>query len=539
MLDTIKLIALGTIAVLAAIGANYARPDDPAYLVNALIVMLAAGIMFLRVLRQMGNEQPSLEPHPETQYMDDVVRAGVIATALWGVVGFLVGVIIAFQLAFPALNLSDLTVGYTNFGKLRPLHTSAVIFAFGGNALIATSFYVVQRTSAARLWGGNAAWFVFWGYQLFIVLAATGYILGATQSKEYAEPEWYVDWWLTVVWVVYLAVFLGTILKRKEPHIYVANWFYLSFIVTIAMLHIVNNLAIPVSPFGSKSVQLFSGVQDAMTQWWYGHNAVGFFLTAGFLGMMYYFIPKQAERPVYSYKLSIIHFWALIFLYIWAGPHHLHYTALPDWASTLGMVFSIILWMPSWGGMINGLMTLSGAWDKLRTDPVIRMMVVAVGFYGMATFEGPMMSIKAVNSLSHYTDWTIGHVHSGALGWNGMITFGALYYLVPRLWGRERLYSTGLVSWHFWLATIGLVLYAASMWVSGIMEGLMWREVDAQGFLVNAFADTVAAKFPMNVVRASGGVLYLIGALIMCYNLWATVAKQPKTHATTVAVPAE
>ncbi len=314
---------------------------------------------------------------------------------------------------------------------------------------------MVQRTSAARLWGGNAAWFVFWGYQLFIVLAATGYILGATQSKEYAEPEWYVDWWLTVVWVVYLAVFLGTILKRKEPHIYVANWFYLSFIVTIAMLHIVNNLAIPVSLFGSKSVQLFSGVQDAMTQWWYGHNAVGFFLTAGFLGMMYYFIPKQAERPVYSYKLSIIHFWALIFLYIWAGPHHLHYTALPDWASTLGMVFSIILWMPSWGGMINGLMTLSGAWDKLRTDPIIRMMVVAVGFYGMATFEGPMMSIKAVNSLSHYTDWTIGHVHSGALGWNGMITFGALYYLVPRLWGRERLYSTGLVSWHFWLATIG------------------------------------------------------------------------------------
>ncbi|ABL69945.1 MULTISPECIES: cytochrome-c oxidase, cbb3-type subunit I [Paracoccus] len=539
MLDTIKLIALGTIAVLAAIAANYARPDDLAYLVNALIIMLAAGIMFLRVLRQMGNEQPALEPHPETQYMDDVVRAGVIATAFWGVVGFLVGVVIAFQLAFPALNLSDITMGYTNFGKLRPLHTSAVIFAFGGNALIATSFYVVQRTSAARLWGGNAAWFVFWGYQLFIVLAATGYILGATQSKEYAEPEWYVDWWLTVVWVVYLAVFLGTILKRKEPHIYVANWFYLSFIVTIAMLHIVNNLAIPVSLFGSKSVQLFSGVQDAMTQWWYGHNAVGFFLTAGFLGMMYYFIPKQAERPVYSYKLSIIHFWALIFLYIWAGPHHLHYTALPDWASTLGMVFSIILWMPSWGGMINGLMTLSGAWDKLRTDPIIRMMVVAVGFYGMATFEGPMMSIKAVNSLSHYTDWTIGHVHSGALGWNGMITFGALYYLVPRLWGRERLYSTGLVSWHFWLATIGLVLYAASMWVSGIMEGLMWREVDAQGFLVNAFADTVAAKFPMNVVRALGGVLYLGGALIMCYNLWATVAKQPKTQSTAAAVPAE
>ena len=534
MWNYVKLILLGVIALLAAIGANLAR--DPAYMVNAIVVMLVAGGMFIWALRQVDEPARAID---QTQYMDDVVRFGVIATAFWGVVGFLVGVVIAFQLAFPALNLSDLTQGYTNFGKLRPLHTSAVIFAFGGNALIATSFYVVQRTSAARLWGGNLAWFVFWGYNLFIVLAATGYIAGATQSKEYAEPEWYVDWWLTVVWVAYLAVFLGTVIKRKEPHIYVANWFYLAFIVTIAMLHIVNNLSVPVSIFGSKSVQVFSGVQDAMVQWWYGHNAVGFFLTAGFLGMMYYFIPKQAERPVYSYKLSIIHFWALIFLYIWAGPHHLHYTALPDWASTLGMVFSIMLWMPSWGGMINGLMTLSGAWDKLRTDPILRMMVVAVGFYGMATFEGPMMSIKAVNSLSHYTDWTIGHVHSGALGWNGMITFGALYYLTPRLWGRERLYSLSLVSWHFWLATIGLVLYAASMWVSGIMEGLMWREVDSQGFLVNAFADTVQAKFAMNVVRALGGCLYLIGGIIMAYNLWATVARQPKAHSTAIGVPAE
>ncbi|WP_294926347.1 cytochrome-c oxidase, cbb3-type subunit I [uncultured Paracoccus sp.] len=540
MWDTIKLILLGLVAVGAAIAANYARADDPAYMVNALIVALVAGYMFLHTLRRMDEPKFAGVAHPETEYMDDVVRAGVVATVLWGIVGFLVGVIIAFQLAFPALNLSELTNGYTNFGKLRPLHTSAVIFAFGGNALIATSFYVVQRTSAARLWGGNMAWFVFWGYQLFIVLAATGYILGATQSKEYAEPEWYVDWWLVVVWVAYLAVFLGTIMKRREPHIYVANWFYLAFIVTIALLHIVNNLSVPVSFFGSKSVQLFGGVQDAMTQWWYGHNAVGFFLTAGFLGMMYYFIPKQAERPVYSYKLSIIHFWALIFMYIWAGPHHLHYTALPEWAATLGMVFSIMLWMPSWGGMINGLMTLSGAWDKLRTDPVIRMMVVAVGFYGMATFEGPMMSIKAVNSLSHYTDWTIGHVHSGALGWNGMITFGALYYLVPRLWGRERLYSLALVSWHFWLATIGLVLYAASMWVSGIMEGLMWREVDDMGYLVNPyFGDIVAAKFSMNVARGLGGVLYLAGGIIMAYNLWATVAKQPKAHSTTAAVPAE
>jgi len=534
MINMIKLIALGLVTLFAMIAANYAR--DLAYMVQAMIVMLVSGGLFLWVLRGTGDEKPVPS---QNEYMDDVIRAGVVATALWGVVGFLAGVFIAFQLAFPVLNF-EFAQGITNFGRLRPLHTSAVIFAFGGNALIATSFYIVQRTSAARLWGGNLAWFVFWGYQLFIVLAAVGYVLGGTQSKEYAEPEWHVDLWLTIVWVAYLAVFLGTIIKRKEKHIYVANWFFLSFIVTVAMLHLVNNMTIPVSIFGSKSVIVWAGVQDAMVQWWYGHNAVGFFLTAGFLGMMYYFIPKQAERPVFSYKLSIIHFWALIFLYIWAGPHHLHYTALPDWASTLGMVFSIVLWMPSWGGMINGLMTLSGAWDKLRTDPVIRMMVISLGFYGMSTFEGPMMSIRAVNSLSHYTDWTIGHVHSGALGWNGMITFGALYFLVPVLWKRERLYSLTMVSWHFWLATIGIILYAASMWVTGIMEGLMWREVDANGFLVNSFADTVAAKFPMYVVRGLGGVMYLAGAIIMCVNLWLTVRKAPAKEASlTVAVPAE
>ena len=535
MTDYLKLVLLGLITLGAAIAANYAR--DLAYNVHALIIMVTAGGLFLYTLRRIDEPKPVID---QGAYLDGVVRYGVIATVFWGVIGFLAGTWIAFQLAFPALNF-DWAQPYLNFGRLRPLHTSAVIFAFGGNALIATSFYVVQRTTAARLWGGNAAWFVFWGYNLFIVLAATGYVLGATQSREYAEPVWYIDLWLTIVWVVYLMVFVGTIVKRKEPHIYVANWFYLAFIVTIAMLHVLNNLQMPISLFGSASVSAFSGVQDAMTQWWYGHNAVGFFLTAGFLGMMYYFVPKQAERPVYSYKLSIIHFWALIFLYIWAGPHHLHYTALPDWAATLGMVMSIILWMPSWGGMINGLMTLSGAWDKLRTDPVIRMMVVSVGFYGMATFEGPMMSIRAVNSLSHYTDWTIGHVHSGALGWNGMITFGALYFLVPRLWNRQGLYSLTLVSWHFWLATIGIVLYAASMWVTGIMEGLMWREVDANGFLVNSFADTVAAKFPMYVVRALGGVMYVVGALIMAYNLWMTatrgVAKQPATSSS--ATPAE
>ena len=344
-------------------------------------------------------------------YDDDPIRWGVIATLFWGIAGFLVGLYIALQLAFPVLNLN---LEYTTFGRLRPLHTSAVIFAFGGNALIATSFYVVQRTCRAWLAFPSLARFVFWGYQLFIVLAATGYLMGITEAREYAEPEWYVDIWLTIIWVSYLIVFVGTLVKRKEPHIYVANWFYLSFIITVAMLHLVNNLSMPVSLLGSKSYSAFAGVQDALTQWWYGHNAVGFFLTAGFLAMMYYFVPKQAERPVYSYRLSIIHFWSLIFLYIWAGPHHLHYTALPDWAQTLGMVFSIVLWMPSWGGMINGLMTLNGAWDKIRTDPIIRMMVLALAFYGMSTFEGPMMSIKSVNSLSHYTDWTIGHVHSGA-----------------------------------------------------------------------------------------------------------------------------
>ncbi|MDW3224473.1 MAG: cytochrome-c oxidase, cbb3-type subunit I [Paracoccaceae bacterium] len=532
-LNYVKLVVLAIATLFAMIAASYAR--DMAYQVHMVIFMIVAAGLFLATLR--ATDEP-VAPIATNEYFDSVVRAGVIATAFWGVVGFLVGVVIAFQLAFPDLNFRW-AEGYANFGRLRPLHTSAVIFAFGGNALIATSLFVVQRTSAARLWGGNLAWFVFWGYQLFIVLAATGYLLGGTQSKEYAEPEWYVDIWLTIVWVAYLAIFVGTIVKRKEPHIYVANWFFLSFIVTVAMLHIVNNISIPVSIWGSKSVQVFSGVQDAMVQWWYGHNAVGFFLTAGFLGMMYYFVPKQAERPVFSYKLSIIHFWALIFLYIWAGPHHLHYTALPDWATTLGMVFSIILWMPSWGGMINGLMTLQGAWDKLRTDPVLRMMVTSLAFYGMSTFEGPMMSIRAVNSLSHYTDWTIGHVHSGALGWNGLITFGALYYLVPVLWKRERLYSLSLVSWHFWLATIGIVLYAASMWVTGIMEGLMWREVDANGFLVNSFADTVSAKFPMYVVRGLGGVLFLSGACIMCYNLWMTVRAAPAKAGLGTVVPAE
>lgn len=467
------------------------------------------------------------------------LRAFAIATIFWGVVGFLMGVVIASQLAWPLLNLD---LEWTTFGRLRPVHTSAVIFAFGGNALICTSLYVVQRTCRARLFGGeDMGWFLFWGYQFFIVAAALGYVLGVTQSKEYAEPEWYVDLWLTVVWVAYLVAFGGTILRRQEPHIYVANWFYLAFIITIAMLHVVNNLALPVGGGTGQSYIVWTGVQDAMIQWWYGHNAVGFFLTAGFLAIMYYFIPKRAERPIYSYRLSIIHFWSLIFLYIWAGPHHLHYTALPDWAQTLGMTFSIMLWMPSWGGMINGLMTLSGAWDKLRTDPVLRMLVVSVAFYGMSTFEGPMMSIKVVNSLSHYTDWTIGHVHSGALGWVGFVSFGALYCLVPWLWNRKQLYSLKLVSWHFWIATIGIVLYISAMWVSGILQGLMWRAYTSLGFLEYSFIESVEAMHPFYVIRAAGGALYLIGALIMAYNLWMTVRVEntAETSPRVSLVPAE
>jgi len=454
-------------------------------------------------------------------YDEAVVKKFVIATVFWGVVGFLMGVIIAAQLAFPVLNPP---LEWLTFGRLRPVHTSAVIFAFGGNALFATSLYVVQRTCRTPLFGGpGIAEFLFWGYNFFIVMAALTYVMGYTQGKEYAEPEWYLDLFLTIVWVTYLVVYLGTLMMRKEPHIYVANWFYLAFIVTVAMLHLGNNLNVPVSIYASASYPFVSGVQSALVQWWYGHNAVGFFLTAGFLGMMYYFIPKRANRPVYSYRLSIIHFWALIFLYIWAGPHHLHYTSLPDWAQTLGAAFSIMLWMPSWGGMINGLLTLAGAWDKLRTDPGLRFSVTAVGFYGMSTFEGPLMSIREVNSLSHYTDWTVGHVHSGALGWVAFVSFGALYYLVPTLWKKKDMYSLKLVSWHFWVATIGIVFYISAMWVSGIMQGLMWRAYDSLGFLQYSFVETVAAMHPFYAIRTLGGLLFLTGALIMVYNVFMTI----------------
>jgi cytochrome c oxidase cbb3-type subunit 1 len=454
----------------------------------------------------------------QATYNYTVVRQFAIMTVVWGVVGMLVGVWIAAQLAFPALNFD---IPWLSYGRLRPLHTNAVIFAFGGCALFATSYYAVQRTCQTRLFAGPLAAFTFWGWQLVIVSAAVSLPLGYTSGKEYAELEWPIDILITLVWVSYAIVFFGTLATRKVRHIYVANWFYGAFILTVALLHVVNSAAIPAGFM--KSYSAYAGVQDAMIQWWYGHNAVGFFLTAGFLGMMYYYVPKQIGRPVYSYRLSIVHFWALIFIYIWAGPHHLHYTALPDWAQTLGMVFSIVLWMPSWGGMINGLMTLQGAWDKLRTDPVLRMMVVSVAFYGMSTFEGPLMSIKAVNSLSHYTDWTIGHVHSGALGWVAYVSFGAIYCLVPWLWDRSRLYSLRLVNWHFWLSTLGIVLYISAMWVSGILQGLMWRAYTKLGFLEYSFIETSEAMHPFYVIRAIGGALFVIGSLIMAYNIWMTI----------------
>jgi len=467
-------------------------------------------------------------------YNDEIVKKFTIASIFWLVAGLAVGLLIAFQMVFPSLNFEPLLT----FGRLRPLHTSAVVFAFGGNVLFATSYFVVQRTCQTRLSGDGWANFTFWGYQAFILMAGLGYLFGVTQGKEYAEPEWYADLWLTIVWVIYLIIYLVTLTKRKEPHIYVANWFFLAFIVTVAVLHLVNGVSIPVSLFGAKSYPLWGGVQSAMIQWWYGHNAVGFFLTAGFLGMVYYFIPKRANRPIYSYRLSILHFWSLIFLYIWAGPHHLHYTALPDWAQTLGMTFSIMLWMPSWGGMINGMMTLSGAWYKLREDPVLKFMIISLAFYGMSTFEGPLMSIKEVNALSHYTDWTIGHVHSGTLGWVAFISFGVIYYLFPVLWNKKNLYSLRLVNIHLWISTIGIVFYISSMWVSGIMQGLMWRAYDNLGFLEYSFVETVMAMKPFYLIRGIGGVLFFIGVLIMIYNLIKTL-EIPSTNKSTISQKAQ
>ena len=465
------------------------------------------------------------------EYNYDVVRLFAIATVVWGLVGMSVGVWIAAQLAFPTLAEG---IPWLSYGRLRPLHTNAVIFAFGGSALLATSYYIVQRTCHTRLFSDGLALFTFWGYQAVIVLAAITLPLGITSTHEYAELAWPIDLLLAVVWIAYAIVFFGTLMRRRVEHIYVANWFYGAFILTVALLHIVRSAAIPVGMWDS--VGLFAGVQDAMVQWWYGHNAVGFFLTAGFLGMMYYFIPKQAERPVYSYRLSIVHFWALIFTYMWAGPHHLHYTALPDWTQSIGMVFSLILLAPSWGGMINGIMTLSGAWHKLRNDPILKFLIVSVSFYGMSTFEGPMMGIKTVNALSHYTDWTIGHVHSGALGWVGFITMGAIYYLIPRMAGKTQMHSVKAIELHFWIATIGIVLYIAAMWISGVMQGLMWRAINEDGSLTYSFVESVKASFPYYVIRLGGGLLYLSGMLIMAWNVAMTLRQPQPVNARIPAV---
>ncbi len=454
----------------------------------------------------------------ELNYNYRIVKQFTIATVVWGVIGMLAGVFIAAQLAWPALNFD---IPWLTYGRLRPLHTNAVIFAFGICGLFATSYYVVQRTCQVRLFSDKLAAFTFWGWQLVLVSAAITLPMGFTRGKEYAELEWPIALLITVVWVTYAVVFFGTLIKRKVKHIYVANWFFGAYIIAVALLHVVNGASMPVSMW--KSYSAYAGVQDAMIQWWYGHNAVGFILTAGYLGMVYYFIPKQAERPVYSYRLSIVHFWALIFTYMWAGPHHLHYTALPDWTQSIGMVFSLILLAPSWGGMINGIMTLSGAWHKLRSDPLLKFMIVSLSFYGMATFEGPMMSIKTVNALSHYTDWGIAHVHSGALGWVGFITMGSIYYLIPRMSGKREMWSVRLVDLHFWVATIGVVLYIASMWIAGVMQGLMWRAVNADGTLTYTFAEGVKATYPYYVIRFTGGLLYLAGMVMMAYNTFRTM----------------
>ena len=465
----------------------------------------------------------------QATYNYKVVRQFAIMTVVWGIVGMLVGVLIAAQLIWPELNLHEIL----QFGRLRPLHTNAVIFAFGGCALFATSLYSVQRTCHTKLFAPGLATFVFWGWQFIILCAAITLPLGITTGKEYAELEWWIDILIAVVWVSYAIVFFGTLAIRKVSHLYVSNWFFAAFIIAVALLHIVNSAEIPVSFF--KSYSAYAGVQDAMVQWWYGHNAVGFFLTAGFLGIMYYFVPKQADRPIYSYRLSVVHFWALIFTYMWAGPHHLHNTALPDWAQSIGMLFSLVLLAPSWGGMINGIMTLSGAWHKLRTDPILKFLITSLSFYGMSTFEGPMMSVKSVNALSHYTDWTVGHVHSGALGWVAMISIGATYYMLPRLYGKTEMYSTKLVNTHFWIATIGIVLYVASMWIAGVMEGLMWRSTNIDGTLTYQFIESVKEKYPFLLIRLVGGTLFFVGMLVMFYNMVKTIAGEKAYNAPVVA----
>jgi len=509
----IILIALSLVGLLIAIGGR----GDP-IAIHGVIIILFCVLLAALIAKSWSAPEPSTERFKS--YYDDPTKVGIVISITWGVIGMAVGDWVAWLMAYPDLTFD---AAWASYGRLRPVHTSGVIFGFGGNALIATSFHVVQRTSRARLAGQLSPWFVLLGFNLFCVLAASGYLLGITQSKEYAEPEWYADIWLVVVWLTYLFLYLRTLAKRAEPHIYVANWYYLAFILVVAVLHIVNNLAVPVSFLGVKSYSAFSGVQDAMTQWWYGHNAVAFFLTAGFLGMLYYFLPKRAGRPIYSYRMSIISFWGITFLYMWAGSHHLHYTALPYWVQTLGVTFSVMLLVPSWGSAANALLTLNGAWHKVRDDATLRFMMVAVIFYGLSTFEGSFMAIRPVNSLSHYTDWTIGHVHSGALGWVAFITFGAMYSLVPWLWKRKQMYSPFLVELHFWLALTGIIIYLVSLWNAGIMQGLMWRTYNEAGTLAYSFHDSMVAMYPYYFARGIGGLMYLLGAMIAFYNIVMTI----------------
>ena len=509
----IILLVVSLAGLLITVGGRH-----DAIAIHGLLIILFCALLAAPIWSIRNKPEPSHERLKT--YYDDPTKVGIILSISWGVIGMAVGDWIAWLMAYPDLTFD---AAWASYGRLRPVHTSGVIFGFGGNALIATSFHVVQRTSRARLSGQLSPWFVLLGFNLFCLLAASGYLLGITQSKEYAEPEWYADIWLVIVWLTYLFLYLRTLAKRAEPHIYVANWYYLAFILVVAVLHIVNNLAMPVSLFGFKSYSAFSGVQDAMTQWWYGHNAVAFFLTSGFLGMMYYFLPKRAGRPIYSYRMSIISFWGITFMYMWAGSHHLHYTALPHWVQTLGVTFSVMLLVPSWGSAANALLTLNGAWHKVRDDATLRFMMVAAIFYGLSTFEGSFMAIRPVNSLSHYTDWTIGHVHSGALGWVAFITFGAMYSLVPWLWKRKKMYSPFLVELHFWIALTGIIIYLVSLWNAGITQGLMWRTYNEAGSLTYSFHDSMEAMYPYYFARGIGGLMYLTGALIAFYNIIMTI----------------
>ncbi|HUF87588.1 MAG TPA: cytochrome-c oxidase, cbb3-type subunit I [Thermohalobaculum sp.] len=522
-----RVFALAIVVLLAAAGIVMARAGttDPIGVHGLIVIACALGVAIVLIL---GIDAPEPDPERLKQYYDDPSKAGIVLAMLWVLVGLFVGCWVAWQLAYPALNFDT---AWSSFGRLRPVHTTSVIFGFGGNALIATGFHVVQRTSRARLPDQLSPWFVLLGYNLFVLLAVTGYPMGVTQSKEYAEPEWYADIWLVVVWVTFFLLFMRTLARRSEPHIYVANWYYLAFILVVAVLHIVNNLAVPVSLGHAKSYSAFSGVQDAMTQWWYGHNAVGFFLTAGFLGMLYYYLPKRAGRPIFSYRMSILGFWGITFFYLWAGSHHLHYTALPHWVQTLGMTFSVMLLVPSWLAAGNALLTLNGAWHKVRDDATLRFMFVATVFYGLSTFEGSFMAIRPVNSLSHYTDWTVAHVHAGALGWVAFITFGAIYALVPWLWKREAMWSPRLVEWHFWLGLAGTVIYVFAMWNSGIIQGLMWRTYTESGTLAYSFLESLEAMHPYYIARAVGGLLFFAGAAVGAWNVWMTIRAVPERPA--------